>query len=354
MQAGVTVLSQRSQVITVEQLLALNDEIRALARAGVPLEKGLRALGADLPGRLGRLATSLSERLERGESFVHALESSGDTFPPIYRAVVAAGVRSGRLPAALESISRSVRQAAELRQTLMVALAYPLVLAAIATAIFVFSMINTAPKVVDVYEMLGVERPMWYVWSTMAAEQLGRWMPWLWVVIAGCVALWWYQSNRAARFGSHGWGWLPTVGGVRAAGRMATFTELLAMLVEQHVPLQEALSLAAASAGGKSVSTAAATLSDALRRGDSNIAPPPGIPQLVTWLILTSPRQPDLVRALRHSANVFRRKAIRMSIFLGTYLPIFLSALIGGLIALYYTVHTMAPVYYLMFQLGQN
>jgi general secretion pathway protein F len=345
-------LSQRSQVITVEQLLALNDEIRALARAGVPLEKGLRALGADLPGRLGKLAASLSDRLERGESFVHILESSGDTFPPVYRAVVAAGVRSGRLPIALESISQSVRQAAELRHTLMVALAYPIVMTAIATAIFLLSVWNTTPAVNDIFDLLDIARPIWYIWLVAAAEVLAAWMPWAWLLVIVCLVIWSIRSNRAARFGASRLSWMPSVGAVRACGRMATFAEVLAMLVDQHVPLQEALSLAATSAGGKSVVKAAEVLSDAVRRGDTSIAPPPGIPPLLSWLILTSPRQPDLVRALRHSAGVFRRRAIRMSIFLGTYLPIFISAIVGGMIGLYYVVLTMAPVYYLMVQLG--
>ena len=47
-------------VITLDQLIALNDEIAALVRAGVPLDRGLRSLGEDLPGRLGRFARQLS------------------------------------------------------------------------------------------------------------------------------------------------------------------------------------------------------------------------------------------------------------------------------------------------------
>ena len=45
-------------VITLDQLVALNDEIAALVRAGVPLDRGLRSLGEDLPGRLGRFASN--------------------------------------------------------------------------------------------------------------------------------------------------------------------------------------------------------------------------------------------------------------------------------------------------------
>ena len=346
-------MSQRSQVITVEQLLALNDEIRALARAGVPLEKGLRALGGDLPGRLGKLAASLCDRLERGESFVQAIESSGESFPPIYRAVVAAGVRSGRLPAALESISRSVRQGADLRRTLIVALTYPFVLTAIATVIFLFSVWKTNPVVTNVFHMLGIARPDWYVWLTTGAETIAAWMPWMWLLVLAAIVMWWFRSRRAAKFGTSRLSWLPSVGAVRFAGRMAIFAELLAMLVEQHVPLQEAISLAAASAGGTSLQAAGARLTDALRRGETSIAAPPGIPPLLSWLILTSAGQAHLALALRHSALAYRRRAVRMSLFLGTYLPILLGATVGGLIALYYVLLIMAPFYYLLHQLAK-
>lgn len=347
-------MSQRSQSITVEQLIALNDEIRALARAGIPLEQGLRAVGGDLPGRLGKLARSLALRLERGEGLVQAVEASSEAFPPAYCAVIAAGIRSGCLSAALESISRSVRQAAELRRTLMVALAYPFLLAAIATAVFLFSVWNTIPVVRDVFVLLDVSRPAWYEWSTAVADQIARQMPWIWVAILSVASLWWIRSRRAARFGASSLRWLPTVGAVRNAGRMATFAELLAMLVEQQIPLDEALTLAAKAGGGEPLQQASAAIVQALRRGERSIPSPRGIPPLLAWLLLTSDNQNDLARALRHSAASYRRRAVRMSLVLGTYLPIFLSAFAGGLVALYYVVLTMAPFYYLLRELGRT
>jgi hypothetical protein len=42
-----------------------------------------------------------------------------------------------------------------------------------------------------------------------------------------------------------------------------------------------------------------------------------------------------------------------MSLVLGTYLPIFLSAFLGGGIAAYYVALNLAPFYYLLYQLGQ-
>ena len=76
--------------ITIDQLLALNAEMAALVRAGVPLERGLVVAGRDLKGRLGPITTALSRRLNRGESLSEALAGEGESIPPLYRAVVEA------------------------------------------------------------------------------------------------------------------------------------------------------------------------------------------------------------------------------------------------------------------------
>src|SRR3954453_21719550 len=102
--------------MALEDFIALNDEIAALVRAGVPLERGLLDVGGDVRGRLGGLATSLGNRLNQGESLPEALEAEGDKFPRVYRAVVDAGLRAGRLPVALEGLATYARGFIELRQ----------------------------------------------------------------------------------------------------------------------------------------------------------------------------------------------------------------------------------------------
>ncbi len=60
--------------ITIDQLLALNDEIAALVRAGVPLERGLVVTGRDLRGRLGGSRRPWRGGSAAGESLSEALE----------------------------------------------------------------------------------------------------------------------------------------------------------------------------------------------------------------------------------------------------------------------------------------
>src|SRR5262245_19183177 len=105
-------MSSKLPSLSLEQFIALNDELAALARAGVPLEKGLADVCRDLPGRLGAAAQTLGVRLNAGEGLAQIIAEDQSAFPPVYRAAVLAGLRSGRLAVALEGISTTARRTA--------------------------------------------------------------------------------------------------------------------------------------------------------------------------------------------------------------------------------------------------
>ena len=66
-----TVSGDRSAAgsLSLEHLIALNDEIAALIRAGLPLERGLLSVGSDLPGRLGEVTRQVADGMGRGTTW---------------------------------------------------------------------------------------------------------------------------------------------------------------------------------------------------------------------------------------------------------------------------------------------
>ena len=131
--------------ITLDQLTALNDEIAALVRSGVPLETNLAEIGEDLPGTLGKITTLLAQRAGQGESLPELISKCSAQFPPVYRAVIEAGLRAGRLSAALESLSGSIRRLAETRRSMISAALYPFIVVILGWLSFAFFSGRLAP-----------------------------------------------------------------------------------------------------------------------------------------------------------------------------------------------------------------
>ncbi len=347
--------------ITLDQLVALNDEIAALARAGVPLEKGLIHVGGDLPGRLGRITTELGQRLEAGEGLAHALAADA-SLPPAYRAIVAAGMRSGRLAVALEGMSSLIRRTAETRRLVTASLVYPLVVLAVAYGLLVFTTKFCFPGIESTYSDLARQgRPLelvkWFV------ETLPYWGPWLPILFVVVVPAWWVLSRRAwaVEGGRRGRKkrWFseryPTVGNLLFAGRMATFAEVLALLVEHEVPLIEAVALSTDASGDRRLRESGRLLSEQLQRGEKSlgVSALTGIPPVLAWLLVGSADRTQMISALRRAADSYRRRARWMTRWLSLYLPIWLTTAIGGTAAVLYAIVVIGPWSQILFELGQ-
>ena len=109
-----------------------------------------------MPGQPGKLAKMLGERMSAGESLPQILASEPDRFPPVWRAVVEAGLKSGQLAAALELMSTTARRVAETRRLVGAALLYPLIVVAVAYGVFVFQVTRLAPVMSRAYVDLAV------------------------------------------------------------------------------------------------------------------------------------------------------------------------------------------------------
>jgi general secretion pathway protein F len=333
--------------ISLDHLIALNDEIAALVRAGVPLERGLTEVGEDLRGTLGTVTTTLGNRMARGESLAQAVEAEGSAFPRVYRAVIEAGLRSGRLAVALEGLAAYARGYADLRRALGMALVYPVVVLVLGYGLFVGFVWLVAPKFLAAFAdfRLPIRGPIaWFAY-------LGGTLPY-WVAVGPVVLLlfwtWWAWSGRSASL-QGGWGgpigWLPGTRRMAADTRAANFADLLALLVEHQVPLQDAVTLAAEATGDASLRRAAGTIADAIRRGE-----PPGdgaggaLPPLLGWLMATGARQGGLAAALRQAAGLYRRRALQRADLLRAMLPTVMLFAIGATATLFYTLSLFIPL----------
>jgi type II secretory pathway component PulF len=336
--------------ISLDQLIALNDEMSALVHAGVPLDRGLLAVGRDLRGGAGPLARRLGERLERGEALDSALEAEGRAIPSFYCSVVEAGLRSGKLSKALEGLAVYARNFAETRRAIGLALLYPLLVVTLAYGLFVAFVLMVAPRFSSAFESFRFGPMRSLAFFDWLGAHLAYWVA---IVPIGLIFLasWWLRSGRAItlrpgrldgllRF-------IPGLGSVLSLAQAADFAELLALMVEHGVPLDEGIRLAAEATGSPTLRASADEVAEGLRRGDPlSILTKPrrGLPPMLAWVLATSEAQGSLATALRHAGETYRGRASRKSETLRAMLPTLLLCVVGALAAILYTVAVFQPL----------
>ena len=355
--------SQRVKPASLEQLVALNDEIAALVRAGVPLEQGLNEFGREMPGQLGQMAMMLGERMKAGESLSDIVAGDERVFPPVWRAVVAAGLRSGRLSAALEGMSTTGRRVMELRRVMGLAMIYPLVVIALAYCLFLVLVTRLAPVTLNLYQDMQLSSSTALETLVWLGDTASWWAIWLPAGVIFCLVVWWHRSGQAVwspRRAQRGWRcplfprW-PTVGQALRDGRMATFGEVMALLLDHDVPLHEALPLAGDASGDARLARASREVAHRLSRGEvcaKREDIPAAFPPLLGWLIASGGQQVALSRTLRQSAEMFRQRAARSANWATVYVPIVLTVVFGGTATLLQALAIFGPICQLLLDLG--
>lgn len=335
-------MSERS----LERFVALNDEIAALARIGIPLDLGLRDLGREMPGRLGAATERLRQRLAEGQSLEIAFRDACSDFPPAYQAIVAAGIRSGRLPQALESVSASTRHIVAMRRTVRNAMIYPVFVVITAYVLFVVFAIEWTPRLVDFFRQLTYTDPAFVQWMSSVSRTAPYWAPLVPMAIAVPIAWWYFRTRRTV---SHGRGRL------RHTAHLATFAELLAALIENRVPLDEALTLAAASTDDRRLQQAGQEWAEQVQQGKPISLTPAQrgvIPDWLAWLLQQADQQPKLARNIAESAGSYRREVQRLSGWYVRVFPLVATAVLGGAAALLSGVLILGPWFYVLYRIS--
>ncbi len=121
------------------EFLLFNQQLASIAKAGIPLERGLRELAKDVTSKpMRRLIDAIAGELESGVSIEEAFEKRRKHFPPLYGRILKAGVETGRLSEMLTSLNRQLEVSNQTRRIIFEAISYPaivLIMAKVADAV---------------------------------------------------------------------------------------------------------------------------------------------------------------------------------------------------------------------------
>jgi general secretion pathway protein F len=350
--------STGSPAISLDQFVALNDELAALVRARVPMERALSEIGRDVPGTLGETMRLLASRMSRGETLAQAIAAERERFPGIYHAVVAAGLKAGRLPAALEGLAGFSRQCADLRHAVGAALIYPAILVTLAWSLLLVFVFFVAPQFVRTYDLFRFQPSSALAAFTKMRDSVVYWGPVVPVLLA-LAGWWWVRSGRVDVLRS-AWtqgplGWFPALRRILLHAQTANFAELLGLLVENQVRLPESLRLAAETTGSSHMAEGVGRLAASLEGGGSlaeGLRRVPAIPPFLCWLIGSGVEAGVLAKSLRHAAATYRETARYQSQLLKVLLPVVLVLAVGATVTAGYALTLFVPFTSLLFELA--
>lgn len=348
----------------LEHLIAFNDEVAALSRAGVPLGYGLAQLGGDLPNQLGKITSAVGERIEAGESLDAIFANETGDFPEIYAAVVAAGIKSGNLTAATDGLAQTLRRVANVRRSVGFAMIYPVTVFVLASVLFVFCLRRVFPVLESAIQSFAIpESPLLdQAISIFARTNMFLLViPFLLVLFA---ILWWRRTGNAIslRHSSTGWMYslLPWASRLMRCGQIATFSDLLALLVEQRVPLGEALTLSAKATGAKDIIQDAEQLCARIERGDASAwesesaDSEKGLPPLLLWTLAGQQSNSRLTSQLSRLAQTYHRRAEELAHWLRTVFPAIATAVVAGSVTVIYCGSFLAPWFSFLLRIVNN
>ncbi len=237
---------RRRTRLSTPQLALFARQLATLVGSGLPIDEALAALAEGSEGRLHALVLALRARVMEGAGLAAALGEHPDTFPPLFRASVAAGESAGKLDRVLRALADYAEARDALRRRVMLALTYPILLALVAFAVVTGLLVYVVPQVTGVFAQFGQQLP-WATRVLIAGSEFvaghGGWL--LLVVVLLVIAVVVALRQPALRRRWHATVLrLPLLGRLVRAAEASRFARTLALLVGSAVPLLDALSIA--------------------------------------------------------------------------------------------------------------
>jgi general secretion pathway protein F len=219
-------------------------QLATLVRAGLPLEESLLAVSQQTEKpRVQSIILGVRSKVMEGHTLADGLTDFPRVFPEIYRATIAAGEQAGHLDNVLERLAVYTESREEIRQKILAAMLYPIVLSVMCFVIVCALLVFVVPKVVSVFEASKAELPLVtriLIGTSGFLKSYGIWL--LILAVIGLVLFQRWLRNPDARRRYHRLQLrLPLVGKLARGFNTARFTRTFSILSASSVPVLEAM-----------------------------------------------------------------------------------------------------------------
>lgn len=277
------------QQLSEQDAAELAAQLALLAERGLPLPAGLKAVGEEQSSpKLRRALRELADQLASGKSLVEALDQVGPLVPPSFRALLVAGIRSGRFVEVVEEYLHHRHRLADLHRRMRNLLTYPVLLVIVCMGALVVMeklVISQFRVIFDDFQAAlpplteGVLMISSGVAYFIVGAAIALFVMWILLLLGARSA---FRRRLAYR--------LPLVGRLWRFTVLAQFSRLAGLLVRHGVPLPDTLHLAAAATGDPELRRSIGQVVNSVLAGKplgarlaADRSLPAGLAQVIAW-----------------------------------------------------------------------
>jgi general secretion pathway protein F len=274
LQFDVNALLQRSRGHRL--VVLFTQHLASLLQSGVPLDRSLEIMlkvSADLP--MQQLISPIQEGVRRGVSLSRVLAERPELFSGFYISLVQASEVAGDLGEGLVSLAYYLERSKSLRERVVSALIYPMVLLLVSVSSLLIILTYVIPQFRQLFDDMGAALPLSTQIVIGVAEGLRSSGVWLLLLVVAAIVLWQQMLQQPG----YRLQWdrlmlrLPLLGPLRQRIETARFARSLGTLLKGGVALLQALSISRQTLSNQLMVEQVAIAAESLKQGRQLAAP---------------------------------------------------------------------------------
>ena len=317
-------------------------QLTTMIDAGMPLVQILDILGTQTDNRaFGRQILEVKEAVESGASLSDALRMHPKTFDELYTNMVQAGEVGGILDSILGRLSIYMEKMISLRRQIKGAMIYPVTIIGVAVIVTLILLVFVIPVFAELFTSFGQALPL----PTQIVITLSNFtVSYLHILLGGAFLIaigirQIYRTERGRFFMDKAMLRFPVLGELLRKASIARFSRTLGTLVSSGVPILDALTITAKTAGNKVVEKAGFMVRESIREGRTMAEPliASGVfPPMVCQMIGAGEMTGAIDQMLQKIADFYEEEVdtavANMTALMEPLVIVILGTVIGGLV----------------------
>ncbi len=269
--------------IKPKSLMIFTRQLATLIDSGLPLLRSLTVLEKQEPSpSLRATINALAENVQSGSTFSESLAQHPKSFNKLYVNMVKAGELGGVLEIVLNRLAEYQEKAQKLKNKIVSAMVYPVIVMFIAVAILVFLMIFIVPKFKEMFSSTDQELPLIsqivFGTSEFFIKQTVPFVPnvvFVFILFGIGVVLFnlWGRTGGGRKIIDNLKLKMPILGDIQRKSAVSRFSRTLGTLVTSGVPILQALNITRDTAGNIIISKAIEKVHEAVKEGETIVTP---------------------------------------------------------------------------------